>query len=60
MISKLWMAEDGGGNHHESYELAAYFYLKNCVTVNSKMPFFFFTGDEGFWPEISAETVYYS
>jgi len=46
------MADDGGGNHRESYELACYFYLKNCKLVNCEMPYFFITGDEGFWPDL--------
>ena len=51
------MADDGGGNHRESYELAAYFYLKNCRQVNCEMPYFFITGDEGFWPDLEKATI---
>jgi len=47
----------GGGNNHESYELSAFFYLKNCNLQNAELPFFFVTGDEFFWETINASTI---
>ena len=57
LISKMFLEGNGGGNEHESYELAAYFYAKHVELKNSILPFFFLTGDEGFWEEISSVTI---
>lgn len=57
MISKLYMEGNGGGNEHESYELAAYFYLNNANLGECQFPFFFVTGDEGYFESLSSETV---
>jgi len=53
LISKMVLYRSGGGNDHESYELAAYFYLNHCEIANSEYPFFFITGDEGYWDSFS-------
>ncbi len=57
MISKLYMEGNGGGNEHESYELAAYFYLNNVKLGVCEYPFFFITGDEGHFDKLSPDTV---
>ena len=57
LLSRVWLEGGGGGNEHESYELSAYFYSKRCDITNSKLPFFFVTGDEGFWETIPSKTV---
>jgi hypothetical protein len=48
-ISKVFLEGGGGNNAVESYELAAYFYNSNCELSNCELPFFFVTGDEGFY-----------
>ena len=59
-LSKIWIEEGGGGSGQESYELAAYYYARHsklaCVDHGSK-GYFFFLGDEGFYPKVSAEQV---
>ena len=37
--------------------MSAFFYLKNCNLQNAELPFFFITGDEGFWETITSETI---
>jgi hypothetical protein len=49
MITKVFLEGGGGGNFAESYELAAYFYDTNCEFSYCEIPFFFVTGDEGFF-----------
>jgi hypothetical protein len=48
-LSNIYLEGSGGGNMHESYELAAYFYLKHVELKNIEIPFFFVTGDEAYW-----------
>jgi len=60
-LSKIHLEGGGSGLHggRETYELAAYYYARCChfeVEMKSK-PFFFFTGDEGFYPNVSGEHV---
>ncbi|HEY8378806.1 MAG TPA: hypothetical protein VIK91_20080 [Nannocystis sp.] len=59
-LSKIWIEEGGGGTGQESYELAAYFYARHtrlaCLDEGRK-GYFFFLGDEGFYPEVGAEPV---
>eukprot|EP00455_Lapot_gusevi_P018113 TRINITY_DN1981_c0_g7_i3.p1 TRINITY_DN1981_c0_g7~~TRINITY_DN1981_c0_g7_i3.p1 ORF type:complete len:233 (+),score=88.64 TRINITY_DN1981_c0_g7_i3:343-1041(+) len=55
-ISKLWLVGGGGGNAHESYELAGYYYLRHATFPNlpeGRKPFLFITGDEHFYSTIS-------
>ena len=55
VLSKFWIEEGGGGTGQESYELAAYFYAKTKLKVwneTGKKGYFFFVGDEGFYPEV--------
>lgn len=59
-LSKIWIEEGGGGSGQESYELAAYYYARHtqlaCLDRGAK-GYFFFLGDEGFYPRVSAEQV---
>jgi hypothetical protein len=57
VLSKLYLEGGGGGNKHESYDLAANFYLNHVDLCNSEIPFFFVTGDEAFWEEEKAEHI---
>ena len=52
LISKIYLEGGGGGGSEESYELSAYFYLKNCNLINAELPYFFVTGDEHFYTAI--------
>jgi hypothetical protein len=45
----MYLEGGGGGNQHESYDLSAYFYLNSVDLINPQFPFFFVTGDEGYW-----------
>jgi len=60
-LERIWIEEGGGGTGQESYELAAYFYARtNCVRLakgTGKKGFFFFTGDEGFYPKVDKSHV---
>jgi hypothetical protein len=57
MISKMYLEGGGGGNKHESYDLAGYFYSTHIDLINPEIPFFFVTGDEGYWETTSAEKI---
>jgi hypothetical protein len=57
MISKMYLEGGGGGNQHESYDLAGYFYSTHVDLINQEIPFFFVTGDEGYWDKTSAEKI---
>lgn len=57
MISKLYIEKNGGGNEHESYEMAAYFYLNRVDLGKCEYPFFFVTGDEGYFETIEPEIL---
>ncbi len=58
VLSNVWIEEGGGGTGQESYELAAWYYAQtDCVRqreANAKKGYFFFVGDEGFYPTVSA------
>jgi hypothetical protein len=56
-LTKLWLEEGGGGTGRESYELAAFFYARRAVVTGQEKGYFFFTGDEGFYPQVSGEQV---
>jgi len=60
VLSKIWIEEGGGGTGQESYELAAYFYARHsklaCLARGQK-GYFFFLGDEGFYPKVSREQI---
>ncbi len=57
VLSKLYLEGGGGGNKHESYDLAANFYLNHVDLFNPEIPFFFVTGDEAFWEEETANQI---
>jgi len=57
LISKLVLWKSGNGNEHESYELATYFYESNVELMNAEMPFYFVTGDEGYFDQIDGAVL---
>ena len=61
VLERIWIEEGGGGTGQESYELAAYFYSRtNCVRLaqgTGKKGYFFFVGDEGFYPKLDKSQV---
>lgn len=60
VLSKIWLEEGGGGSGQESYELAAYFYARHSKLASfdrGEKGFFFFLGDEGFYPKINLAQV---
>jgi len=61
VLQRMWIEEGGGGTGQESYELAAYFYSRtNCVQLakgTGKKGYFFFVGDEGFYPTLDKTVV---
>lgn len=61
VLERIWIEEGGGGTGQESYELAAYFYSRtNCVRLaagTGKKGYFFFVGDEGFYPTLDKAHV---
>ncbi len=59
-LSKIWLEEGGGGTGKESYELMAYYYARHSILAcnqRGKKGFFFFLGDEGFYPEVAQDQV---
>lgn len=61
VLGLISIEEGGGGTGQESYELAAWYYSRtDCVQLRegtAKKGFFFFVGDEGFYPVVSAAHV---
>lgn len=60
-LERFWIEEGGGGTGQESYELAAAYYAgTDCVQLargDGSRGFFFFVGDEGFYPTVDAARV---
>ncbi|KAH3756373.1 hypothetical protein Pelo_11793 [Pelomyxa schiedti] len=56
LVTKLYLEGNGGGNYHESYELAAWYFARLCkVTApGARRPLIFFTGDELCYDKVSA------
>jgi hypothetical protein len=54
-LTRIWLEEGGGGTGLESYELAAWFYARRTRLADGVKGYFFITGDEGFYPQVSAE-----
>ena len=52
-LSKIFLEGGGGNNLYESYELAAYFYANHCEMPKGELPYFFITGDEHFYENIT-------
>lgn len=59
-LENIWLEEGGGGTGQESYELLAW-YFANRTKIDRVKPgekgFFFFFGDEGFYPEVSKNEI---
>ena len=58
VLGNIWIEEGGGGTGQESYELAAWYYsgtnaVQQAAGTGGK-GFFFFVGDEGFYPQVAA------
>ncbi|MGV8152595.1 MAG: YfaP family protein [Candidatus Nanoarchaeia archaeon] len=60
-LAALWIEEGGGGTGQESYELAAYYYARHamldCLKNRREKGYFFFLGDEGFYPAVAKDQV---
>lgn len=56
-LEKLWIEHNGGGQSRESYDLMAYYYANHCKLKNPDLPFFFFIGDEGYYPKTEGEFI---
>jgi hypothetical protein len=59
-LGKFWLEGGGGGTGEESYELAAYFYAHHTqlkVNAQGHKGYFFFVGDEGFYPKVAKHQV---
>lgn len=57
-LKKIYLEGGGGGQYHESYELTAWYYAnKMQITARPEDAFFFFIGDEGFYPDIEASFI---
>ncbi len=60
VLSKFWLEEGGGGSGQESYELTAYYYARHtkleCLNKGRK-GYFFFVGDEGFYPQVDKKEI---
>ena len=57
VLAKMWLEEGGGGTGQESYELMAYYYAKRSELELGKKGYFFFIGDEGFYPKFSKNQI---
>ena len=60
-IARMWLEKGGGGTGQESYELAAYMMATrsrlDSLEKRGQKGFFFFIGDEGFYPQVSKDQV---
>lgn len=56
-LKSLYLEGGGGGGFCESYELAAFFYLKNCELLGHEYPFFFITGDETYYEKLKTKYI---
>lgn len=61
IMANMWLEKGGGGSGQESYELAAYMYARHSrldsLSKRGEKGYFFFIGDEGFYPAVSAPQV---
>jgi hypothetical protein len=57
LLNKVYLEGGGGGNITESYELAAYFYLKHSDVSQAALPYMFITGDEAFYDKVSKDHI---
>ena len=60
-LTKLWLVANGGGQAHESSELAFYFMARHtkidCFDKRGKKGYMFLVTDEGGYPHVSASQV---
>lgn len=56
-FKKIFFEGRGGGQHFESYEMAAYFYAYQCKIDKAQNPICLFTGDEGFREQLFARDL---
>ena len=60
ILSKIWLEMGGGGTGQESYELTAYYYALHSILAcnrRGKKGYFFFIGDEGFYPIVAKDQI---
>lgn len=56
-LAKLFIYASGGGNEHESYEVAGYFYDRCVDLPEAELPFMFITGDEMYFEKLYMSTI---
>lgn len=59
-LGYFWLEEGGGGTGRESYELVAYYYARHTRIAcheRGEKGYFFFIGDEGFYPKVKKDEV---
>jgi hypothetical protein len=56
-IKKIYLEGGGGGQLHETYELAAYYYNNKCNIDKAIVPFFFFIADEAPYADIFRRNI---
>jgi hypothetical protein len=54
-LKKLVIEGNGGGQHFESYDIAAAYYARNCHMPNAVKPVLVFIGDEGLYETVDQE-----
>ncbi len=60
VLTSFWIEEGGGGTGQESYELCAYYFARHSVlecNKHGRKGYFFFVGDEGFYPSVKKDQV---
>ena len=57
LISKIYLERGGGNNIQEAYELSAFFYANHCELPKSDLSYFFITGDEYFYENITGASL---
>ena len=60
VLSKVWIEEGGGGTGQETYELAAYYFARHTkieAAEKGRKGYFFFVGDEGFYPTVEKRHI---
>ena len=60
-LTNIYLEGDGGGQNHESYELAMYFIARHtsidCFEKRGHRGYLFLTGDELYYPKVKVEEV---
>ena len=56
-LKKLVIEGNGGGQHFESYDIAAAYYAHNCHMPNAVKPIIIFIGDEGLYENVDRENA---